>query len=158
MTIHEMIQRQYHATLSMLGNSIKNCPADLWNKGSHKNKYWHIAFHTLFYTHLYLANSVEDFKPWEKQRKGYQYLKPKQAEPLQAYSQDELLDYLGLCHKEVDTKVPLLDLDALSGFEWLPFTKLELQFYTIRHIAHHTGQLIDRLREEADLSSDWVGK
>jgi len=27
-----------------------------------------------------------------------------------------------------------------SGFDWLPFDKLELQFYNIRHIMQHTGE------------------
>ncbi|MCA9838476.1 MAG: DinB family protein [Trueperaceae bacterium] len=157
MNICEMIQRQYHAALGMLGNSIKDCPVELWNKGS-TNKYWHIAYHTLFYTHLYLSESDERFEPWEKGREGYNDLSLRQAEPLNAYSQAELLEYLELCHKEVDTRVPGLDFEAPSGFDWLPFGKLELQIYNIRHIQHHTGQLIDRLREAADISSNWIGK
>jgi hypothetical protein len=40
----------------------------------------------------------------------------------------------------------------------LPFTKLELQFYTIRHIQQHTGELMERLGERAKLEFKWVGR
>ncbi|MEZ4615731.1 MAG: hypothetical protein R2867_09500 [Caldilineaceae bacterium] len=30
------------------------------------------------------------------------------------------------------------DLSAPSGFSWLPFTKFELQIYSIRHLQQHT--------------------
>jgi hypothetical protein len=50
-----------------------------------------------------------------------------------------------------------LDFDAPSGFFWLPFSKLELQLYNIRHVQHHTGQLIDRLRTVAGIGVARVG-
>jgi len=53
--------------------------------------------------------------------------------------------------------LPALNLEAPSGFYWLPFNKAELQFYNIRHTQHHTGQLADRLRTAANLGVDWVG-
>jgi hypothetical protein len=45
---------------------------------------------------------------------------------------------------------------APAGFPWLPFNKLELQFYNIRHIQHHTGQLADRLRNAINIGTPWV--
>jgi len=51
-----------------------------------------------------------------------------------------------------------LDLDsAESGFSWYRMSKLEHQFVNLRHIQHHTGQLADRLRQEADRGVEWVG-
>lgn len=44
-----------------------------------------------------------------------------------------------------------VDLDAPSGFFWLPFNKLELQLYKTRHVQHHAGQLIDRLSTEGNI-------
>jgi hypothetical protein len=49
-----------------------------------------------------------------------------------------------------------MNLGDTSGFFWLPFSKLELQLYNIRHIQHHTGQLIERLREQKDISVEWI--
>ena len=53
--------------------------------------------------------------------------------------------------------MPQLNLEATSGFEWLPFSKLELQIYTIRHIQQHTGELMERLGTRANVEIDWVG-
>jgi hypothetical protein len=53
--------------------------------------------------------------------------------------------------------VDALDLEGASGFYWLPFDKLELQFYNIRHVQHHTGELYERLGATEDVELDWVG-
>jgi hypothetical protein len=72
------------------------------------------------------------------------------------YTRAEVLEYHQLCRAEVEARVPALDLEAPSGFHWLPFNKLELQFYNIRHIQHHTGPLADRLRTVTNVGLAWV--
>ena len=70
---------------------------------------------------------------------------------------EEVLKYEAFCRKAVAEAVPALDLDAAeSGFSWLPFGKLALQFYNIRHLQHHTGQLAERLRTREDIGITWV--
>ena len=79
---------------------------------------------------------------------------PKIGEP---YSKDEILEYLSFCRSEIELKIESTDLKSESGFYWLPFNKLELQFYNIRHIQHHTGQLFDRLSAQPGIELTWVG-
>jgi hypothetical protein len=67
----------------------------------------------------------------------------------------EFLDYLS---ERVDGLVDALDLEAESGFYWLPFNKLELQFYNIRHLMLHTGELAERLWAVAGEETRWVGR
>jgi hypothetical protein len=154
----DVIRSQYVAALDMLGDAIRKCPESLWNaKEVHPT--WRLAYHALFYTHLYLQPRIEDFAPWDKHHSGYENL----GKALDAgaegapYGVQDLLAYLDLCRDEVDAQVPDLDLDAASGFGWLPFGKLELQFYSIRHLQHHAGQLADRLRTRAGIGVGWVG-
>jgi hypothetical protein len=64
---------------------------------------------------------------------------------------------LDFCRQEVKEKVAELDLDADSGFDWIPFNKQELQFYNIRHLQHHTGELCERLGTAAGIDIQWVG-
>jgi hypothetical protein len=52
------------------------------------------------------------------------------------YTKAEVLEYHGICCAEVEARVPALDLGAASGFHWLPFNEMELQFYNIRHLQH----------------------
>ena len=162
MNLPEVIISQYLASLAMLEQAIAKCPQSIWNDPGSKEKFWHIAYHTLFYTHLYLQDSPETFTPWLKHRQEYQYLgqvpwsphaPPQIGEP---YDRDDLLEYLAFCQRQVAERVPQLNLEAASGFDWLAFSKLELQIYTIRHIQQHTGELMERLGTQADVNIDWV--
>ena len=73
------------------------------------------------------------------------------------YRKEEVLEYFQLCRQEVKKQVDALDLETESGFEWLPFGKLELQFYNIRHLQHHTGELCERLWAAEKIEINWVG-
>jgi len=163
MNIKAVIESQYHASLEMLKGAIVKCPEALWDDPACQNKFWHIAYHALFYTHLYLQPSESDFVPWAKHRDQYQFMGPLPWPPHQEpeigapYPKEAVLEYLDLCRQEAEEKVAALNLEAESGFSWLPFGKLELQFYNIRHLQQHTGELCERLGETENIQVDWVG-
>jgi hypothetical protein len=161
--IKEVIKSQYLASLEMLRQAVIKCPDSLWRDGEHTNEFWRIAYHALFYAHLYLQSSEEDFAPWAKHREEHQFLgrlpwpphkEPEIGEP---YSREEILEYHEVCQQQVEEQVASMDLEAQSGFYWLPFGKLELQFYNIRHIQQHTGELCERLGATGDIEVEWVG-
>lgn len=157
MAIKEIIKSQYGASLQMLKSAIVQCPDSLWNAGAYRNRFWHVAWHTLFYTHLYLQPTQTDFVPREKHREAYMSLKSNpQADEWP--SKDEVLEYLAFCLNEVAEKTDALNPEAESGFHWLPFNKTELQFYNLRHIQHHTGELCERLGATGEIEIDWVGR
>jgi hypothetical protein len=52
----------------MLKEAVTRCPEELWDDTAYKNRFWNIAYHALFYTHLYLQPNLEAFSPWEKHR------------------------------------------------------------------------------------------
>jgi len=161
--MQKIIRSQYHASLEMLKQAVVLCPDSLWNRTADKNRFWHLAYHALFYTHLYLQSSEEAFTPWEKHREQYNDMGPMPEPPhdepqiREPYTKAEILDYLQLCQLQIDEIVDRLDLDGESGFYWLPMSKLELQFYNIRHIMQHTGELCERLGADAGIDVDWVG-
>ena len=163
MDIAQVITSQYLASLDMLKQAVTKCPANLWNSPQDKNKFWHLAYHALFYTHLYLQPAEKDFVPWAKHRADYQFMGPLPWPPHQEpdigepYQKEEVLEYLEFCRQQVSEKVPVLNLAASSGFDWLPFNKLELQFYNIRHLQQHTGELCERLGR-VNIDIDWVGQ
>jgi hypothetical protein len=143
-----VIQSQYLAALEMLKQVIVKCPAALWNAPGDKDKFWNKAYHALFYAHLYLQETEKHFQLWEKHHD------PNTGEP---FTQAEVLEYLALVERQVRERVPALNLDVESGFYWLPFSKLELQLYNIRHIQQHTGELYERLGTRENIELDWVG-
>jgi hypothetical protein len=159
MRTKEAIRSQYHASLEMLRQAIVECPDSVWYDAEYANQFWQVAYHVLFYTHLYLQSSERDFIPWDKHRQEFRSLRPAQegSEAREPYSKEEILEYHQMCREQVEEQVPALDLEAESGFDWLPFDKLELQFYNIRHIQQHTGELSERLGATGAIEVGWVG-
>jgi hypothetical protein len=160
MSFHQAITRQYKAGLTMLRAAIEACPEELWLAGE-PNRYWHIAYHALFYTHFYLGVNDAAFVARPMHQAESNYLgeipfKPGYRPPTpEPYAKADLLDYADFCTAEVERQLGRMTLNDPSGFYWLPFTKLELQLYNIRHLAHHTGQLVERLRTQADIGVPW---
>jgi hypothetical protein len=163
METKQVIQAQYFAALEMLEQAVVKCPVELWNAPEDRNKTWHVAYHALFYTHLYLQPAEKDFKPWESHRDEYQFLGPMPWPPHalpkigEAYTKEQVLAYLAIVREQVNQCVPALDLESSSGFEWLPFGKLELQIYNIRHLQQHTAELYERLGARCGIDFDWIG-
>jgi len=163
MNIYTIIQSQYLASLEMLRRVVEACPENLWNADKDTNRFWLVAYHAIFYTHLYAHPSEADFTPWEKGQPGLQFMgrPPEGAEKPDtagAYTKGEILEYITHCRQQVTGIVPGLDLHGPSGFDWLPLSKLELQFYNIRHLMLHTGELSERLWVDAGLETGWVGR
>jgi hypothetical protein len=154
MDARKSIQSQYLAALEMLKDAVMQCPEGLWDDPASKNAFWRVAYHALFYTHLYLMPRAQDFVAWAKDREGYHRMEKGAGEP---YSKAEILEYCAVCQQVVAQQVPALDLEAEAGFHWLPFNKLELQFYNIRHLQQHTGELCERLGAQGEVEVRWVG-
>lgn len=165
MNLKTILTSQFHAALKMLQHAILQCPDALWNDPNDKNKFWHVVYHVLFYTHLYLHPSEAKFSPWSGLRAGYNSLgalpsptheKPQTLEP---YTKEEILRFFDLVWKAVPELIRDTDLDSEdSGFYWLPFGKLELQLYNLRHVQQHTGELMERLGRQVKLEVEWVGR
>ena len=164
MDVRKTIASQFHAALSMLEQTVRLCPQPLWDDRAQANPFWRVAYHALFFVNLYLQPNEDELSLWEEGREGYQFLGPTpwpphtQPEADQPYSREEILAYLAFCREEVDRLVPAVDLGAPSGFSWLPFDKMELQIYNIRHLQQHVGDLSSLMLSQADLEIDWVGK
>lgn len=155
---------QFKAALDMLRDAIETCPETLWLDSAPRNAFWHLAYHTTFYTHLYLQPSESAFRSWEKHQHDSQFLGPRPGTPhepppkVMPYSREDVLTYVEFCMNEAVTRIPVVPMDARSGFQWLPFTRFETHLYNLRHLQHHTGQLADRLRSSLDLGVKWVSR
>lgn len=132
----------------MLKQVIVKCPAACWDAPGDKDKFWNKAYHALFYSHLYLQETEQHFQPWAKHH---------DSETGQPFTQAEVLEYLAFVEIQAEERIPALNLEAVSGFSWLPFSKLELQLYNIRHIQQHVGELYERL-DRQQIKLDWVGQ
>jgi hypothetical protein len=161
------LKSQYHAALAMLKESIERCPEETWYDEAPKNACWQLAYHTLYFTHLYLQPDESAFRPWEGHQRDVQHpdgipgpANPDSTLPLipTPYSKDEVLTYWELCDRMVDGAVETLDFGRKdSGFYWYPIPKLEHQIVNVRHVQHHAAQLADRVRAAAGVGVRWAG-
>lgn len=157
-TLRHAITSQYLAALAMLRQVIEKCPDDLWLSRSMRNQMWRVAYHALFFAHLYLQPSAQDFVPWAKHRVEVESDAERERADAKPYSRQELLEYLDLCVEQVKTQTATVDLNAGSGFSWYPIGKIEMQFVNIRHIQQHAGELAEQLSDKAGIEINWVGK
>ncbi len=162
-TIKTTLKSQYCATFQMLRQSIELCTDDLWFDDSHINQTWWIAYHAIFYTHMYAQINDYTFKRLKNHPKPEQFRGtipwPPRSKPDAPYSRADILDYINFCEANISDWIDLLDLtDPKCGFWWYKgMGKLEHQFNNLRHIQHHVGQLADRVRNVVDEGGEWIG-
>lgn len=152
------LKGQYHAALDMLRWAVEDCPADMWVEGVPPRTFWRLAYHTLFFTHLYLQVRYEDFTPWALHRDEVEGDPDRERIDAKPYSRAEVMAYWEIVDAMVDPQIDRFDLSSPeSGIPWYPIPKLDHQILNIRHIQEHTGQLRDRLLE-AGLDQKWCTK
>ncbi len=171
--LRPILKSQYHAGLAMLRKAIEVCPESLWVDTDYRNPFWRVAYHALFYTHLYLHPDEASFTAWERHQTSLQHLDdvpgPAEIEELlepvhripqsgEPFTKADVLEYWSICDRMVDDAIDAMNLEAPdSGFSWYPVSKLEHQIVELRHLQHHTAQLVDRLRASEDAGVEWVG-
>jgi len=155
MDVPAILISQYQASLEMLKQTILQCPESIWNAASDKNRFWQVAYHALYFTHEYLADSEDAFIPWAKHREVYDF---DQSQTFEPYDKESILEYLSFCQQQVADRVPRLSLEALEAHGDRSMTVLELQIYSIRHIMQHAGEMMERLGSRTGAEIDWVGR
>ena len=57
--LRSALKSQYHAALAMLREAIEKCPDELWASDEYTNRFWRIAYHTLYFTHLGISDPLK---------------------------------------------------------------------------------------------------
>lgn len=141
----------------MLRQAVEVCPSHLWEVDQHSRVFWKIAYHTLFYTHLYLMPTEADFVRWERHRKEWIGIVDSPDQRVDACPKEVVLAYCAYVDSIVDEAVDKADLDSPAcGFYWYDLPKLDHQIMNIRHVQQHSGQLSELLMA-VGVDTDWVG-
>jgi hypothetical protein len=148
MEIKPVIQSQYRASLAMLRQAVVKCPPEEWDNAQDKDRFWFVAYHTLYYAHLYLRAQNKGYGRWEVRQHSHQGI---------PFSKEEILKRLASVEWDVAEQIPLMDLEGKSGYAWMPTNKLELQLDNLRHIQQHTGELYQRLSTR-NVKLPWVSE
>lgn len=153
-TITDILVSQYKASLGALRQTLEKIPEEQWNTEEYNNPNWQMAYHALWATKFYLGANSESYIPFENAIEGSESLggnqdweNPGENVIVEGFhSKDELLSYIDHIERNLKQNIEALPLDKDSGFEWYPYSRLELHLNSIRHIQHHTAQIIERLK------------
>ncbi len=132
MDIQSAIIDQYGSALEMLKQAMVQCPPALWDDLQGRKRFWLVAYHALFYTHLYLSDNLGAFKPWEKYRQGIHRLgsAPEKAQTGEPYSREEMLEFLSSAGKQWSKRSPLKTLRPNPALNGCPSTSWSSSYIT----------------------------
>ncbi len=162
-TIADILASQYKASLGMLRQTLEKVPEEQWNTDEYNIPNWQIAYHVLWGTRFYLRANPETYRPFDEAIEGAESLcgsqdweNPDEGVKLEGiHTKDELFSFINNIEKNLLQKIGSLPLDGNSGFEWYPYSRLELHINNIRHIQHHTAQIIERLKSKGITGFHW---
>ena len=148
MNTKQVVQSQYLSALAMLKQAIVKCPPQVWDDPADKDRFWFIAYHTVYYAHRYLKTENKVYIRWKKPQYGKQET---------VMHKGQVLEHLKTVEHEVVEHVAVMDLDGKSGYAGFLANRLELQLYNLRHIQQHAGELYERLRPY-NVKVGWVSQ
>jgi len=152
---------QFAAAIEALERAIRACPEHVWDDASLPiaQRFWYLAYHTLFWLDYYMAPNERDFRPPAPYTMGE--MDPAGAYPDVVYTSQQLLGYLDHGRRRCAARLgPLTETEAAQpcGFERRDMSVLELFLYNMRHVQHHAAQLNLILRQRNAPVPGWVGQ
>lgn len=161
-TFKDLTANQFEAALCTVDACVTRCPDDVWTGPIAQLTFDQAAFHTLFFADLYLEKSPDTFRdqPFHREHQDFfgDYEELEDRKPQARYDQEPISRYARFCRDKAVRVLAAETADTLqapSGFGWLKFSRAEVHLYNIRHIQHHAGQLILRLRLNSDVNMPW---
>lgn len=155
---------QYNAALSIFEDCVRRCPEDQWLANLSSRPFWHVAYHALYYTDLYLSPNLDSFHPPDFYRENYHYLGRLPFPPHNEvvadipFDRETILGYTDHCRRKVPESVGAETGETLSGpcgFWWYKIPRADFHLNNIRHLQHHAAQMSVHLRRTEDIGIEW---
>jgi len=163
-TFKALITNQYEAVFCLWNTCIDRCPDSRWDEPIVNLAFCQVAFHTLFFTDVYLGRDFEAVRDQAFHRdnagsfRDYEELEDRKQELL--YDRPFLQSYLTHYRtraSEVIAAETAETLGAPSGFPRKDFSRAELHVCNIRHMHHHAAHVSLRLKLDANVDIPWFG-
>ena len=166
--LKESLWKQFGASIDMLKKAIILWPEEYWNS---VKRFYYISYHTIIFLDYYLTIPPTNFSsplPFTiTERANVPEDAVDDVMPSRVYSKKELLEYLIACRTKCHILIEGLteekfkqqwidEPDELAGPDTIRYSVLEILFYNMRHVQHHTAQLNILLREKINITPDWV--
>lgn len=159
----QLTKNQYEATFWMLNDCLNKCDDSFWYEPVANLTYSQAAFHAIFFTDLYLGDSVEAQRDQSFHQANLDYFRDYEElagrkQELQ-YEKPKTLAYLQFCREKANrvlSEATIESLEAPSGIGWLEMNRAESYLYNLKHLHHHVAQLSLRLRQNQGEGADWA--
>jgi len=160
----QLVANQFEAAFCTLNACIERCPEEAWDAPVVNLRFCQAAFHTLFFTDLYLGPDVESLRqqPFHREHQAlfrdFEELEDRPQSLL--YERPDVKAYLSHCRGKAAAVIAAEMAESLtgpSGFHWLKFSRAETHVCNIRHIQHYAAQLSLRLRLDWGAEVPWFG-
>jgi hypothetical protein len=163
--MNQILLGQYEASISMLRATVCACPAAHWESKIAQWPARFVAFHTLYWTDIYLSPDQAAFKSHEfvMEGRGLPFGTPLPEGLIPpGLTQPRTIEYADFCIAKARATLSgesAADLAGPSGFG-PTISRAEMHIYNIRHVQHHTGALAAHFRRlTPDLPEgvmDWI--
>jgi hypothetical protein len=157
--------QQFGASIDYLADTINACPDELWraslwdaqDKPPELAQFWYVAYHTLFWLHLYLTGAEEGFLP----PAPFSLIEQDEYGPIpeRVYTKAELQAYLKEGRQKCKATIETLTDQAAQRhcqFGWGGCSFLELLVYNLRHVHGHASQLNMLLGQNGISTPDYI--
>ena len=152
---------QYEIALTMLKGVVEETEEDTWLYTDElKEAAWHIAYHAVYYANIYCSPSEEEVKRWERQSKDCHFLGPtpwpphERFVPGESYSKADIIEFIDFVLTVIPEYLERLEPEKPCWPDWYKQNQFEFHPNNLRHIKHHTAQLIAR---NGGSSVGWIG-
>ena len=149
-TLKTSVWQQFGAAIDYLADTINVCPEELWtaplwktsDTKPERSQFWYVAYHALFWLHLYLTGTEEGFVP----PAPFTLIEQHDDEPMpeRVYTKAELQAYLNDGREKCKATIEALTDETAQRhceFSWGECSFLELLLYNMRHVHGHASQL-----------------
>ncbi|MEO8607559.1 MAG: DinB family protein [Chloroflexota bacterium] len=164
-TLKTSIWGEFGAAIDYLADTVNACPDELWraplwktpDKPAELAQFWYVAYHTLFWLHLYLTGTEDGFLP----PAPFTLIEQDEYGPIpeRVYTKAELLVYLKEGRQKCRATIAAMTDETAHRhcqFSWGECSFLELLIYNLRHVHGHASQLNMLLGQNGIATPDYV--
>jgi len=139
---------QYTFALTMLKGVVNETDDATWLFTDEKKvAAWQIAYHAVYYANIYCSPTREKVKRWEKQSKNAHSLgqAPHEGdESGETFTKADIVEYIDFVLGVIPAYLEEFEPDRPCWPHWYQMNQFEFHLNNLRHIQHHTAQLIER--------------
>jgi hypothetical protein len=152
---------QYRIALAMLRGVIAETAEDTWVYTDEvKEAAWHIAYHAVYYANIYCSPTEGQVKRWPRQSNDCHFLGPtpwpphERFVPHESYSKADVIEFIDFVLAAIPEYLEHLEPEKPCWPHWYKQNQFEFHLNNLRHIQHHTAQLVER---NGGSSVGWIG-